>query len=378
MEEAFPAGFLMPKSQADRESRAAYLEMVANDRAKNQAESQVVAVEQRNQEVELSPKARAIKDRVEASFRRQVEPQPATKRSNADGTGVTNLSPAPKDERPSDAAAVAVAATGSAENTSEPVSPRSTALTDFPIKSVAELKRSDDPLSELITLRRQILDHNDYARVRENYCSLAIQLNELGRLAPAYRPEMKAKARRGDPRHMVLHRDQVVIDLHWCYARKMLITPLDMSHQALFDAADAFQFDLAWRISGEKWLGTYRAAEALALTTLQQCQLRTLRGPELVERLKGVQTGWLDSNGKRASKVAMTRRQIGQWAERQRRIVNQRDYYEKLWLARELFGPDGSNQLIAELHALMVGGDVQDRATIRDKLKSLDRQLVGM
>lgn len=251
-------------------------------------------------------------------------------------------------------------------------------LSIFPAVALCGSPSGPDPLRGLADLCREIQVHKDYPRVRADYCSLSIQLNELGRLAPAYRPLIKTGAGWKSAMNMVLHRDQVVIDLHWCYARQMAISASDSAHQALFELSAEFPFDLAWAISGKKWRGGYRAAEALCLTTFQQCQLLKLRGPEVAERAAALEIGWKESGGKSVSKIAAVKKQIGQWAERDKRIVSQRGCYEQLWLARELLGPSCSSAQVAELHALMVGGDVQDRATIRDKLKSLDKQLKGL
>lgn len=217
--------------------------------------------------------------------------------------------------------------------------------------------------------------HVSYGRVREDYCNLSIRLNLIGKRSPAYRPLLKAGAAWGNAIHKVIHRDQVVIDLHWARATTMPLAPLEPAHAALFGDDAEFQFDVAWALAGKKWRNEYRAAEALCLTTFQQSQMLTLHGPEVGARIKSIGDGWQKSGGKSASEIATARRKICQWAERDKRICSQRDYYEKLWLARELLGHKTSNQLIAELHALMVGGEIQNRATIRDKLESLDKHV---
>jgi hypothetical protein len=248
-------------------------------------------------------------------------------------------------------------------------------FTEFPVSTVLGVSEFDDPLREMAALCRAMLIHKDYLRVRDDYCRLSITLNLVGKLAPGWRPQLKAGAGWGNAIHKVIHRDQVVIDLHWCYSIKMPLIPQDAAHVALFSGADSFHFELAWELAGKQWKGTYRASEALCLTPLQQCQMLTLRGPELLARLDDIESGRRKSEGKSASKIAMANCQISQWAERNKHILSRRDSYEKLWRARELLGHDATNQQIAELHAYMLGGEVQDRATIRDKLKSLDKHV---
>lgn len=245
----------------------------------------------------------------------------------------------------------------------------------FPVTDVLTVKEYADPLRAMTELCQQLLMHKDYARVRGAYCHNSIRLNLVGRLAPGWRPQLKSGEKWGAAIHKVIHRDQVVIDLHWCHATKMPMTPNEPDHLALLGEGVEFQFDLAWMLAGKVWKSEFRAAEALCLTTFQQCQLLKLRGPEVAAFLKGVGAGWYVSGGKSVSKIAAVKREIGQWAERNKRIQPQRDSYGKLWLAREVLGRDTPKQQIAELHALMMGGEVQDRASIRDKLKSLDKNV---
>jgi hypothetical protein len=40
-----------------------------------------------------------------------------------------------------------------------------------------------------------------------------------------------------------------------------------------------------------------------------------------------------------------------------------------------MLGRDASNQLIGELLALMLGSDVLDRTSVRDKLRTLDKHV---
>ena len=246
---------------------------------------------------------------------------------------------------------------------------------EFPTASDPETECSGDSVGEMTELCNQLRRHRDYARVRDDYCRLSIRLNAMGRLAPAYRPELNAGAPWGNDIYKVIHRDQIVIDLHWCHQTQMQLRPLEGAHRSLLVDTPIFQFDRAFELAIKKWRSGYRADEALCMTRFQQCQLLKLHGGEVTDILEGIRSGWRDSAGKKTSKAATVRCMVSAWAERDARIATQRDYYEKLWLARELLGHDESKQKLAELHALMMGAQVQNRTTIRDRLNRLDKHV---
>lgn len=245
----------------------------------------------------------------------------------------------------------------------------------FPRIDSLEFKEFDDPRAAMVSLCQSLLIHKDYASVRDEYCRLSIQLNVLGKLAPGFRPILKPGAPHRSEVHNIVNRDQIVIDLHWCHATGMSLSPKDPTHQSLFSDNEHFNFELAWILACKRWTVEFRATEAMCLTIFQQAQMQALRGAEVAARLTGAGEGWRSSSGKKASRLSTLKRRIGEWAERDKRIAKERDSYEKLWLAREALGrAKPNNQLIAELHALMMGSEQQDRGSIRDKLKSLDTQ----
>ena len=49
--------------------------------------------------------------------------------------------------------------------------------------------------------------------------------------------------------------------------------------------------------------------------------------------------------------------------------------YEKLWLAQAMLGADGTDQAIADLHALMLSKSPLHRKTIAGKLATLNRNV---
>lgn len=244
----------------------------------------------------------------------------------------------------------------------------------FPVADVTSIKRVVDPQGAMRSLCRELAVHQDYGRIRDEYCSLAIQMNEDKRLAPAFRPQVVTNARRGDPVYMLIHRDRVVIDYHWCHATAMEMRPLEPRHAALLDLDHEFNFLQAWELACCRTKSKYRGAEALALTTMQQCQTLALRGPELAERAKGLESGYRESNGEFSSRRAVAMRRIREWTSRTAILRAQTRVYECLWQARELLGPDNIPQVPA-LVALMTGEPPKDRKTIRDKLVLLDKHV---
>jgi hypothetical protein len=245
----------------------------------------------------------------------------------------------------------------------------------FPVQDLSKLPEFDNPLGKLNVICRDLFTHKDYSSVRSSYCQASIHMNLLGLLAPAFRPKVKAHAPKNDPIHMLLHRDQLVIDYHWCYAQRMQLSPKDDAHAMLMNEDMDFDFAVALKLSAKKHKSIFRAAEALCLTPFQQCQTMKLHSLELDALLKSIGGGWRESGGKSSSKLALVKREIGRWVERNKRIAPERSSYECLWLARQTLGPDTPNQQIADLHALMVGFAPLDRTTIRDKLKLLDKHV---
>lgn len=246
---------------------------------------------------------------------------------------------------------------------------------EFPVTYVPAIIDGCDPLRELHLIGQDLARHKDYRQIRAAYCKQSLLLNQVGKLAPAYRPVLVPGAPHNDLVYQLIHRDQVVIDLHWCFATQMSLSPTEAEHASLFADPSHFNLEAAWVISGKKWRKGFRADQALSLTTLQQCQLLAIRGAELQAICKSLGDGWRASGGKEAGRFARFKRALGEWCERDARMLEHRRSYEMLWLARELLGSSATPIQIAKLHALMVGEAVLGRVTVRDKLKKLDRHV---
>ena len=248
-------------------------------------------------------------------------------------------------------------------------------LERFPVVYLADVPAVDGPAHQLAVLCRELQAHKDYLAVRARYCQLSIRMNVQGAMAPAFRSRPRGEGALGDPLHMLLHRDQLVIDYHWCHTKRMLLSPTDADHAHLLDLESAFDFSAAWLLTGKKQKRAYRAAEALCLTPRQQCQTMTLHSNELAQRLGQIQGVYRRSKGLAHSPLAKATTAIGQWVERKQRIKAEKLSYERLWLAQAMLGADGTDQAIAELHSLMLGVSPLHRKTIGGKLKTLNRNV---
>lgn len=251
----------------------------------------------------------------------------------------------------------------------------SSTLDRFPVAALHDVPEFIDPGREVAALCREVRESNDYLAARDRYCVISIRMNLDGLFAPAFRHRPRVQAPNNDSIHMQMHRDRLVIDYHWCHATGMQLSPTDPDHAHLLDLEHDFDFAEAWSLAQRNQFGKYRAAEALCLTPLHQCQTMTLHGLELKARLEQIHKTYRNSKGAARGPFAKAITAIGQWAERNKRIEAERVSYEKLWLARAMLGEDGTDQAIAALHALMLGKSPLYRKTIAGKLATLKRNV---
>ena len=257
--------------------------------------------------------------------------------------------------------------------------PGSTASTSsidrFPVAELGDVPEFDEPGRELAALFRELVLHKDYLAVRTRCCQLSIRMNLRGEVAPAFRDWPRGVALFRSKIGTLITRDQMVIDYHWCHASGMPLSPTDDDHKYLLNLDIAFDFKVAWQLSGKLHKSIYRAGEALCLTPLQQCQTIQLRGREMQERIDRMYKGYLKSGAKSHSELAKATAAIGRWIDNDPRIKQHRVSYLRLWQARELLGPGASKRSIAKLHELMLGAPPLDPKTIADKLTRLSKNV---
>ncbi|WP_342620753.1 hypothetical protein [Rhodoferax sp. GW822-FHT02A01] len=271
--------------------------------------------------------------------------------------------------------------------TSEPVSTPSatvelptvtaTRTSGFPVESIHALPPVDNPRAQLAALTSALAVHGDYYAIRQKFCELSILINLESSIAPEFRPKPKVGEAKGSPIYFEIHRDQLVIDLHWLHTMKERVTVRDESLQHLFYPGGAFPFDLAWSFASEKWKSRHRVDEVLYLTPRLQCQLVTLKGTDVADRLERVMESTKHGSTRIPPKIASVRRQLNEWAERDVRIEKHIPDYEALWKARELLGEGALVKHVAEIFALSTGRTL-DVKTVRDKLTTLDKHVTGI
>ncbi len=221
--------------------------------------------------------------------------------------------------------------------------------------------------------------HGEYMRIRDEYCCLASALNREGLKAPAFRPVPtipKLKDRRTQA-NMTLHRDLLVIDCHWLRSRSENVWPRDAKYQPLFDIAVPFSFDLAALFASEVWTKLHRADEAFILTARQQCQLKTMKGTDVRDRLELAENGFGRGVVRVRPKIVAARKAMREWCSKDKRLIPHRQVYEDLWLARELLDQNTSMKDIAELGGLIAGTPPLNEKTVLDKLKRLNNWMTG-
>lgn len=245
------------------------------------------------------------------------------------------------------------------------------ALDPFPVTRSCEVPEFDDPVLALTVLCRELQAHKNYRAVRTRYCQISLRMNLEGRYAPAFRPRPRGEAPKDDPLHMLVYRDQLVIDYHWCHAMRMSLSPADVGHAHVLDLQADFDFAAAWLLTGAHQTPQFRATEAMCLTPLQQCQTMRLHGKDVQARLDALSGGYRRSGGKSRSELAKAKTAIAQWIERDPRMRKHQISYERLWLARELLGPGAPIQSIAVLHGFMGGEQPLARKTLADKISRL-------
>ena len=250
-------------------------------------------------------------------------------------------------------------------------------ISGFPVESIHALTAMIDPSTRLAELFDELAGHRDYLTIRREFCMLSILSNLHKAIAPAFRPQPKIGQPKGSAVYFELHRDQLVIDLHWLHTMAERVEVRDAPLRHLFNSSDDFPFNLAWSFAKEKWKSGHRVEEVLYLTPRQQCQLVTLKGTAVAARLNRVTDSTKQAGVRLPPKIAAVRRQLNEWAERDVRIEKHLPDYEALWMVRELLGAGAMAKHVAEIFAVATGRTL-DVKTVRDKLKTLDKQVTGI
>lgn len=216
----------------------------------------------------------------------------------------------------------------------------------------------------------------NYAAVRDRFCAVSRELNRIALWAPAFRPQPTPRppvAGKGGEDNL-LHRDRVVIDLHWLWCRRASHVPdlAFLPYQDILDPEIDFDFVLASDYAAKKLKSDERATVHLGLSPETQWQLATIKSEEHALEHSRIFTGGRD--GSKRVKPAKTDivQGVASWAARAPAVLGQEGAYLRLWAARRMLRKSARAWQVGELAALMNGSSVLEASTVRQKLARLD------
>ncbi len=212
----------------------------------------------------------------------------------------------------------------------------------------------------------------DYGRVRDEFCSISLALNEQGLWAPSYRPQPRLSPfAKKTPVNLMLHKDHLIIDAHWLWS-KQSTAMFSGKYDRLLGSAKTFDFELACEYAGEEWTSDYRAGEHFCLPSEVQWQLCTTRSKMHIEQYHALVDGVHSGKARTPARICAVKRTVATWARINHRIRGEEQAYTDLWLSREMLGIKAAAKEIAELAGFMRGHVPLDASTVRNKLKGLD------
>ena len=234
-------------------------------------------------------------------------------------------------------------------------------------------RKYEEVLNEYEGLCMEIESTGDYPSAREQYRHLSFELNALGKLAPAFRRELRTGKKRNDPVFFQIHRDQIAIDCHWlyCIRSEVHVNSDDRKFVGLFDLASPFDFDLADHFAAMKWKTENRVLDSLRLTEFQQVQLITLRCDAMKSKAESLDAMRTDGKKRLPSIRSVFERQMFTWGAKVTRVQQHYPTYRVLWLLHMLLGTGVNGRMLSELTALALGTSPKDPKTVKDQLDTL-------
>ena len=248
----------------------------------------------------------------------------------------------------------------------------------FPIDFMIDHSdNSHDDLMESIEVLVQNLKHSsEYPNIRESYCAIALELNHRGLWAPAFRPDVKIPWKKSErlPVHDTIQRDRLVLDCHWLHSKGYRIKPEEVKWRPIFKKAESFAFDIASEFAVRELKNEYRADSILALTRMQQCQMRSLRGVALEERITHIEKYQRTAGVRIPSLMERVNLAVNRWCERDRRVVDESDKYIAHARPRAMLeGSIPTINEIAVLAGMILGAPARKESTVRAFLGKLDK-----
>lgn len=215
-----------------------------------------------------------------------------------------------------------------------------------------------------------------YGLIRDEFVSVNLAMNLDRKVAPAFRPAMRAKpkvsgaAMGSDAKLMV--RDRIIIDLHWLSLTQQQPTFRDAEFSGMFTCG--FDFETAEEFACQNWTLTHRAEQALPLIEFEMAQLDALVTTEFLQRRALIHDGKLSDGSKRLPLKSLLRATIRSAAGADSRLGQSIESYVDLGVARALM-PLGTLKQLSEVLSLMRGSKRESESTIARRCERLDRYL---
>lgn len=243
--------------------------------------------------------------------------------------------------------------------------PKAPAIISPPVAHLSDL----DLRSELEAVNASMTTPEDFSIVVEQILKLEFEMNHRQKLAPAYRPTFPIPQRTADikPAHALIQQTRVLIDCHWLHTRcKTKHAVKEAQWAPLMDPTKPFPRELAQQFAERKIIGSIRADEILCLSPLQQAQMRSLCGSEILTKRNSNGAGARSS----PSPLAQALRVINQWAASDPRL--RADKYEAM--ARALVMLDGSKTTNTEV-GVLVGLILSEAAVRENQVRDMKKRL---
>jgi hypothetical protein len=171
-----------------------------------------------------------------------------------------------------------------------------------------------------------------------------------------------------------LHRDRLVIDMHWLWCRNASLAGL--MPQGIFahllDPTVDFDFEAVERYAGQSLASKERSTEHIGISPEVQWQLAAIKSRDQADTHRAIFDGGRDATGRVHSTRSAVMAGIASWALRSPGIRAEKQVYLDLWVARKMLGTKAPAWQIAELGGLMSGTSPLEKSTVRQKLKRLD------
>lgn len=215
-------------------------------------------------------------------------------------------------------------------------------------------------------MNEQRLNRDNFLRARASYCSMAVELNQRGSIAPAYRPRMAPPERFN--RHWTdnIHAsDLQVLDVHWLHCRNPDRGNVTKTTAPMFTGGD-FDFDLAGLFACLPWKMDKKVS-ALRLVAEEAWEMALIYPSNDRETRKRLEQDRrrIDDAVKRGQRRNPSLRSCGEWG--------------RIWTARRIVelidGPSGvTPSMVADVYARMTG-IAKERRTIGTQLQRIERFL---